>query len=193
MRRSSTSIPPFLRKGRAFFSAGWILLLAAGCAAPDRSVTTLMGVQDGSNGDVSAAARPVLSISLEGDQNSMGLIGVFGVQVSAGDFGGLNAGNVNTDALSLGMTSGLRISPGGWQQTFRPFLGAGLALEYLDIDLPSGPGDGIGLGGYVEAGLEYDAWSIHLRRVGGLSMDLGPGGDSDVVLDQFMIGWTSGF
>jgi len=161
--------------------------------APDRSVTTLMGVQDGSSGDVSAAARPVLSISLEGDQNNMGLIGVFGVQVSASDFGELNEGNVTTDALSLGITSGLRLSPGGWQQTFRPFLGAGLALEYLDIDLPSGTEDGIGLGGYVEAGLEYGSWSIHVRRVGGLSMELGPGGDPDVVLDQFMIGWTSGF
>ena len=143
--------------------------------APDRSVTTLMGVQDGSKGDVSGAARPVLSISLEGDQNNMGLIGVFGVQVSTGHFGGLNEGNVTTDALSLGMTSGLRLSPGGWQQNFRPFLGVGLALEYLDIDLPSGPGDGIGLGGYAEAGFEYGAWSIHLRRVAGLSMDLGKG------------------
>jgi hypothetical protein len=113
--------------------------------------------------------------------------------VSASDFGELNKGNVATDALSLGMTSGLRLAPFGWQQTFRPFLGAGLALEYLDIDLPSGPEDGIGLGGYVEAGLEYDSWSIHLRRVGGLSMELGPGEDSEVVLDQFMIGWTSGF
>jgi hypothetical protein len=148
--------------------------------APNRSVTTLMGVQDGSNGDVSAAARPVLSISLEGDQNSVGLIGVFGVQLSAGEFGGLNEMDVTTDALSLGMTSGLRLSPGGWQQTFRPFLGAGLALEYLDIDLPSGAEDGFGLGGYAEAGFEYGAWSIHLRRVAGLSMDLGQGGDSDV-------------
>ena len=161
--------------------------------APDRSVTTLMGVQDGSKGDVSAAARPVLSISLEGDQNNMGLIGVFGVQLSTGDFGGLNEGNVTTDALSLGMTSGLRLAPGGWQQTFRPFLGAGLALEYLDIDLPSGPGDGLGVGFYMETGIEYGVWSLHVRRVVGLDMDLGAGGNSDVVLDQFMIGWTSGF
>lgn len=39
MRRSSTSIPPFLRRGRAFFSAGWILLLAGGCATPGHSPT----------------------------------------------------------------------------------------------------------------------------------------------------------
>ena len=34
---------------------------------------------------------------------------------------------------------------------------------------------------------------MQLRRVAGLSMDLGQGGDSNVVLDQFMIGWTSSF
>ncbi len=152
-----------------------------------------MGLQDGSNGDVSAAARPLVSISLEGDQNNMGLIGVFGMQVSAGNFGDLNEGNVTTEALSLGMTSGLRLAPNGWQQTFRPFVGAGLALEYLDIELPTGDGDDVNLGGYAEVGFEYNAWSLHWRRVGMMEMTLGAGSASDVVLDQFLVGWTASF
>ncbi len=192
-----------------------ILTSCVNLAGTDARMTTLIGVQDGSHGDVAGIARPVFGMTFEGDldvgadflggesndesgegeDSSASLRGTLGVHLSSFDFGGLNEGDVQTDTLGLGLTTGLRWAPDLGSSGVKPYVGLGLALQYLDIEFRQGE-DGqtdLGMGPYVDLGLEYEAWTFVWRRITGMDMEFSREGHKDVQLDQFMLGWSTGF
>ncbi len=174
------------------------LLLCASCVSLEsegRRIEGVFGVQDGSHGDVSGIARPVVGINLVAKECKSGLQGAVGLYLSGQDFGGLNEGNVTTDTGSLSATTGMRWTPPITDGTTRPFVGAGLALQYLDIEFSPGAAseDDASVGPYLEIGVRFGDAYLAVRRVGGMDMQFDTAGEVTAVLDQFLIGWTFGF
>lgn len=177
---------------------GSVLLLAASCVSLEsegRRLIGVVGVQDGSHGDVSAIARPMAGINLVGKECKSGLQAAVGLYLSGRDFGGLNEGNVTTDTGSLSATTGMRWTPPITDGTTRPFIGAGLALQYLDIEFSPGAAseDDSSIGPYLEIGVRFGDAYVAVRRIGAMDMEFATAGEVTAVLDQFLIGWTLGF
>lgn len=175
-----------------------VLLLAASCVSLEsegRRLIGVVGVQDGSHGDVSAIARPMAGINLVGKECKSGLQAAVGLYLSGRDFGGLNEGNVTTDTGSLSATTGMRWTPPITDGTTRPFIGAGLALQYLDIEFSPGAAseDDSSIGPYLEIGVRFGDAYVAVRRIGEMDMEFATTGEVTAVIDQFLIGWTLGF
>jgi hypothetical protein len=175
------------------------VLIAPSCvslSSPERQLEAVFGIQDGSHGDVAGTARPVVGVNLLGKRCKNGLQGVLGLHVSSGDFGGLNDEIVTTDAVSLGALAGLRWIPSVEEEgAASPFIGGGLSFESLDIELTPGSESekSSGVGPYLEVGVRMGSLSVSCRRLLGMEMSFDSVGDVDVVLDQFLVGWTLGF
>jgi len=175
-----------------------VLFFTASCVSLDsegRRLVGVVGVQDGSHGDVSAIARPVVGINLLGKECKSGFQGAVGLYLSGQDFGGLNEGNVTTDTSSISATTGMRWAPSMTDGTARPFIGAGLALQYLDMEFSPGTDSEADstIGPYVEIGVRFGDGYLAVRRIGGMDMEFATTGEVDAVLDQFLVGWTLGF
>ncbi len=175
-----------------------VLLLCASCVSLDtegRRLEAVFGVQDGSHGDVSAIARPVTGINLLGKECKSGLQGAVSLYLSGQDFGGLNEGNVTTDTSSLSAATGMRWNTSITDGAARPFIGAGLALQHLDIEFSPGVAseEDSAIGLYLEIGVRFGDVHLACRRIGGMDMEFATTGEVAAVLDQFLVGWTFGF
>ena len=178
-----------------------VIALTASCAAlvPPRPHASSLhfGIEGIDVAGVGDGVLDIISASLGWGFEDMGLMGLVGA-----DLGGLSDSSdfefvhSNTDSVnpsSMGLNAGIQFSPFAVTDPFRPFIGTGFSWVSLDIyDRPWGS-SGVDLGDYGEVGFSIHGITLSWRRVSGMSMDFGDGFESDVVLTQLLLGYSSGF